>query len=369
MKKKTLLVALLVLFSGLVFASDEVSIVVSSDGATKDEAVKTALRSAIEQTFGAFVSSNTTVLNDQLANDEIVSLSSGNVKSYKILTEDILPNNRYYITLQATICMNKLVSYINNHSSGASVDVNMESFDINVRMAEMNRAAEQKIVENVISQIEMMGNLFDFSLELEDPVLSSGGYGSVYVIKGEIYALCNKNTQIAVGLLTNTLKQINMSKKEIKQYEKMGLPVFRGYSMEKYVCVEDHFIGEPFCLRNQYNNSFLYSYNTYGFQGRLDGRYLKINSQLFDIKMKEFQIDDNISSPSKLEVRFGDFSTYIKGSFGYNENVYFKRYSIKGVKQYGIGDRIAKSEILIIIPTEEAKKYNSFTIRPINPHK
>ena len=82
MKKKTLLVALLVLLSGLAFASDEVSIVVSSDGATKDEAIKMALRSAIEQTFGAFVSSNTTVLNDQLVNDEIVSLSNAELMSY-----------------------------------------------------------------------------------------------------------------------------------------------------------------------------------------------------------------------------------------------------------------------------------------------
>ena len=371
MKKKTLLIALLVLLSGLAFASDEVSIVVSSDGPTKDEAIKMALRSAIEQTFGAFVSSNTTVLDDQLVNDEIVSLSSGNVKSYKILTEDILPNNRYFVTLQATICMNKLVSYINTHTSGSAVMVNMESFDMNVRMVEMNRIAEQKIVENVITQIELMDNLFDYSLELEDPVLRDGGptYGVFYVIKGEIFAKCNKNTQIAVDLLMNTIKQINMSAKEIKQYEKMGLPVYRGYSSGYAGCAEDHFIGEPICLRNQYDNSFFSPYNTYGFQGRLDGRYLIISPQLFNNKMKEFQIGDNISAPSKLRVSIGEFSTYIKGTFGYNENIYFKRYSIKGVKKYGIGDNIAKSEINIVIPKEEAQKYNSFTIQPVSTKK
>lgn len=226
MKTKSLLVAIFMLFSGLVFASDEVSIVVSSDGATKDEAVKMALRSAIEQTFGAFVSSNTTILNDQLVNDEIVSLSSGNVKSYKVLTSELLPNNRYFITIEATICMNKLVNYVNNHSNEASVEVNMESFDMNVRMAEMNRIAEQKIVENVLSQIELMENLFDFDLELKEPKIIGN---NIYEIDGKVLVKCNTNTRIAVDMLINMLKQINMDGKEIKQYEKMGLPVYRSY--------------------------------------------------------------------------------------------------------------------------------------------
>ncbi len=371
MKKKTLLVVLLVLLSGLTFASDQVSIVVSSDGTNKDEAIKMALRSAIEQTFGAFVSSNTTVLNDQLVNDEIVSLSNGNVKSYEILSENTLPNNRYFVTLRATICMNKLVSYINSNSKSSTVEVNMDAFDKNVRLAEMNRKAEQKIVENVITQIELMDNLFDYSLELEDPVLRDGGqaYGVFYVIKGVIFAKCNKNTQIAVDLLINTIKQINMSEKEIKQYEKMGLPVYRGYSRGNPECVEDHFIGEPICLRNQYDNSFFRPYNTYGFQGRLDGRYIVISSQLFDNKMKEIRVDDNVSSPSKLQVNIGSFDSRIKNSFGYNANIYFKRFSIKGVKQYAVGDRIAKSEIIIVIPKEEAQKYNNFTIQPVSSKK
>lgn len=45
---------------------DEVRLVVSADGVSKDEATKTALRSAIEQAYGAFVSANTTILNDEL---------------------------------------------------------------------------------------------------------------------------------------------------------------------------------------------------------------------------------------------------------------------------------------------------------------
>ena len=67
--------------------NDEVTLVVSGEGATKDEATKVALQSAIEQAFGTFVSANTQILNDELVKDEIVTVSSGNVKNYEYLSE------------------------------------------------------------------------------------------------------------------------------------------------------------------------------------------------------------------------------------------------------------------------------------------
>ena len=64
-------------------SSQSVTLVVSSTGNTEDEALKNALRKAIEQTYGTFVSSNTTIVNDELTKDEIVSVSAGNIESYK----------------------------------------------------------------------------------------------------------------------------------------------------------------------------------------------------------------------------------------------------------------------------------------------
>ena len=39
---------------------------VTGQGNTSDEAVQNALRNALEQTFGTFISSNTEILNDNL---------------------------------------------------------------------------------------------------------------------------------------------------------------------------------------------------------------------------------------------------------------------------------------------------------------
>ena len=59
----------------------EVTLVVTGEGATKEEASSNALRSAVEQAFGVFVSANTEILNDEIVKDEIATISSGNVIS------------------------------------------------------------------------------------------------------------------------------------------------------------------------------------------------------------------------------------------------------------------------------------------------
>ena len=409
MKNKSLLVTLLVLLSGLAFASDEVSIVVSSDGATKDEAIKTALRSAIEQTFGAFVSSNTTVLDDQLVNDEIVSMSSGNVKSYEILTENTLPNNRYYVSLRATICMNKLVNYINSNSKSSMVEVNMDAFDKNIRLAEMNRIAEKKVIVNLISQIKSIDNLFDFGLSLEEPKVD----GNSYLISGKVLIKYNQNTQMALQLLRETLEQLKMSEVEVRQYESMGLHYF---NLSPYFSFKG-------CLRNGFRlfddipedvAEEILSANKKGDVAKAkglimkyDGRnellrctdigsyygpysFLDVSDRLFTERFNDYQIGDNVSMPSQLNiVRGGDCfnrvwydskgefhgesiaSELTDGSYSNYDDVFFEypcqharlisTWLYSKIKE---GDTIAYCEIKIYIPRDQASKYNNFVIQP-----
>ena len=46
-----------------------ISLVTTGNGDTKEEATKNALRNALEQTYGAFVSSNSQVVNDELVSN------------------------------------------------------------------------------------------------------------------------------------------------------------------------------------------------------------------------------------------------------------------------------------------------------------
>lgn len=410
MKKKTLLVALLVLLSGLTFASDEVSIVVSSDGATKDEAIKMALRSAIEQTFGAFVSSNSTVLNDQLVNDEIVSLSNGNVKSYEILTESALPNNRYFITLRATICMNKLVNYINSNSKSSMVEVNMDAFDKNIRLAEMNRIAERKVFENVISQIKSIENMFDFDLQLGEPKVKDGSY----VISGKVLVRYNQNTDVAIQLLREALEQLKMSESEVAQYESMGLRYYVLTDLWKYnyrngFGLFDNIpadVKEEIISANQRGDGARVKELVMKYDGRNEllrctsidrskqYSYLDMSDRLFTIRFNDYQIGDNVSMPSQLTIvrgqRYGGdcfnktyynsegelkgqsiASELTDGSYSDNDDIFFDnpcQYA-KLLKTwlwggYKPGAVVAYCEITISIPPAQASKYSSFVIQP-----
>ena len=134
------------MLAGIVSAAwaqvDDVTLVVNGEGVTKDEATTKALRSAIEQAFGVFVSANTEILNDELVKDEIATVSSGNVKKYTELGVSILPNNLTSVTLQATVSVQKLTSYAKSH--GSSAEFAGATFAQNVKLAKLRMQNTEK---------------------------------------------------------------------------------------------------------------------------------------------------------------------------------------------------------------------------------
>lgn len=149
-------------------SNDEVTLVVSADGATKDEATKTALRSAIEQAYGTFVSANTTILNDELVKDEIVTITSGNIKNYYEIASATMPNGKQTVTLKATVCVSKLVSYA--QSKGASTEFAGAAFGMDMKLKELNKKNEMIALENLLIQVkELLPNAYDRVLLIEEP--------------------------------------------------------------------------------------------------------------------------------------------------------------------------------------------------------
>ena len=71
--KKIITTVILLLAIVNIFAksNDVVTLTCSGSAKTEAEAINVALRSAIEQTYGAFISSNTRIINDKLVKDEI----------------------------------------------------------------------------------------------------------------------------------------------------------------------------------------------------------------------------------------------------------------------------------------------------------
>lgn len=118
MKKKILIsiglitVVLLLAFQLNAQTDSKVAVLtVSGSGKTQDEAKQSALRNAIEQAFGTFISSNTQIFNDQLVKDEIVSVSSGNIQEYSVISEVQTPDGNWSNTIKAKVSIDKLTSF------------------------------------------------------------------------------------------------------------------------------------------------------------------------------------------------------------------------------------------------------------------
>lgn len=163
--------------------NNEVSLIVTGEGVTKQEATNNALRSAIEQAFGVFVSANTEILNDELVKDEIATVSSGNVKSFKEISSVELPSGIRSVTLDAIVSIGKLIEYSKNH--GSKAEFAGAVFGANIKLRELRKQNELKAI---LHQIEVMSDnyaeLFNASIEI---------VGSPFISTVKTFPYCKEN--------------------------------------------------------------------------------------------------------------------------------------------------------------------------------
>lgn len=150
--------------------NEDITLIVTSDGATKDEAIKNALRNAIEQTYGVFVSANTDILNDEVISDEIATVASGNIKSYKELSTS-QSDGKTTVTLEAVVSVGKLISYAKSKDAECELDGAALGRDIELKL--LFKKNEEKAVENLLAMIEnQLPDCFDYTISMDKVVFS-----------------------------------------------------------------------------------------------------------------------------------------------------------------------------------------------------
>ncbi|MBR5698453.1 MAG: LPP20 family lipoprotein [Prevotella sp.] len=200
-----------------------ISLVTSGTGNTREEAIRNALRNAIEQAFGTFVSANTEVLNDDLIKDEIVTVSSGNIKSYRELSVSQLSSGLYDVTVQAVVSIDQLTKFA--QSKGMQAELAGASFMMNMKMRELNKKNEDAAINHMIEKTKAIARngLFDYKLEIGEPQLTSN---SNYAVKITILFCENENTKAFYSTIYDTFKALSMNKTEIAEYERTKIPYF-----------------------------------------------------------------------------------------------------------------------------------------------
>lgn len=152
---------------------DAITLVVSGQGGTKEDATANALRSAIEQAYGVFVSANTQILNDEVVKDEIATVASGNVLNYEELSCVTMADGSLYVTLSATVSIGNLITYAKSH--GSSAEFAGQTFTMNMRMRKLNTENEYKALLALEEQVAMLArHCFDYEIEeVDEPKVST----------------------------------------------------------------------------------------------------------------------------------------------------------------------------------------------------
>ena len=202
--------------------ADDIVLVVSGTGETKEDATAAALRNAIEQAFGTFVSANTAILNDELVRDEIATITSGNIKSFKELACIQDEAGVYHVSVSALVSIGKLISYAQAH--GSSAEFSGQTFMMNVKMRELNKQNEAEALSNLMSQLLTIQDiLFDFKVEARTPKQKDDGW----LVPVELTIRPNENNYISfLDILSSTLSSLSLSWSEAREYEANNMKVY-----------------------------------------------------------------------------------------------------------------------------------------------
>lgn len=202
-----------------------VTLVTSGTGTTKEEATKNALRSAIEQAFGTFVSANTTVVNDDNVKDEIVTITSGNIKSYDEINSRQVSGqdgNMFEVTVHAVVSIDNLVRFAQNH--GMSAELAGQTFAMNIKIAQLNRFNENAALRHLIIQLYEIAKLglYDFSIKVSEPVMEDGAA----VVEVSVIPTPNANYRAYVELAKKTISSLSMSSTEYNNALSSGMGAY-----------------------------------------------------------------------------------------------------------------------------------------------
>lgn len=208
-------------------SKDEVTLTVVGEGITREEATNNALRSAVAQAYGVFVSANTQILNDSLVKDEIATVTSGNIKEYKEITNLNLPNGRKEVTLQTVVSISKLISYA--MSKGASAEFAGDVFARNMKIRELNKTNERKAITSFFQQMKFLLQMcYERRLTVSEPSLTSkeaGGAKEYVSIPMKIEFVPNNNLNDFIISFQKLFQALSLSKAEVQEYLKLGLNV------------------------------------------------------------------------------------------------------------------------------------------------
>jgi hypothetical protein len=259
-----------------------VTLTVSGIGKTLEDAKLNALRSAIEQAFGAFISSKTEILNDTLVKDEIVSIANGNVQKYDLVSQVEIPNNGYAITLSATVSIDKLTAFA--ESKGVLVEFEGGMFATKILLQKLNEDSEFIAIKNLLIQtFKGLENSVDYSLIVNEPILvpesrktKLNNDEEQFEITFQVVEKSNSNYNNVWDYFNKILDKINLTKEQAEEIQKTGKSVCQLFVDNKI-----------YLLRNEKSINALFNFSMLGLLLSPNSFVIKNNLETVKIDSKK----------------------------------------------------------------------------------
>lgn len=361
------------------YVGKSITLVVYGTANNEEEAIKTALRSAIEQAFGTFVSSNTTIVNDEMTKDEIVSVTSGNIENYSIISSKKEADGKCSVSVKATVSIGKLLQFA--QSKGATTELAGASFAMNMKMIKLNKENEKQALIHMFKKMMMICdmNLFDFRCKTDQPKM----YGDKYTIPTTIEIRPNSAYKRLVYEFMSTLDALSLTQSEQKIYQTTNIKVYtemdtpEEYWTSKFI--EDTYYVGHFDNRSleermkPQGKTIYYFFGIENLKFALRNDMINLsdsnNKRFIDIILEKilnsylsFKIEDNIGNTKTPYVKDADkiFDFDLKrGSprFSYN-SAFLGLDNIKQSYEYKMG---------MTYDEEEIAKLSSIKVSPVSP--
>lgn len=186
-----------------------------------------ALRKAIEEAYGAFISSNTEILNDELIKDEIVTVSNGNIIGFDLINKGKSDSETFFGTYKVKVSLTKLTEYA--QSKGFSVEVSGGLFAADMKLKKLYKSNEEKSVIAALGVFDSyIKKGFDFNIAVESPTLNPNKktdeeeYQNNLIVEVSL----NKNFIQGVNYINSVFESLTLNESEVQDYYNKNIPLF-----------------------------------------------------------------------------------------------------------------------------------------------
>ena len=211
----------------LIAGEGEKKVITSGYGKNPDEALTQALRNAVEEAVGTYMTSTTRIENDELIEDKVLSLSRGFIKDFKKLAE-MKVEDEIKVTVSAIVTETQILETL----KASGVEIKVEGQKMFQQFVSFDRQMEDeyRVVSNLLKELPKEPPL-DYSVEMMGQPVRDGDldkWESAY-IKVRIVGKVNDNYRNQYQNLRNILQETAFENKIFYTNSEMSFKIKNDY--------------------------------------------------------------------------------------------------------------------------------------------